>query len=216
MASDTPQSWDRQPDEPNRWYQRFTSFRLQGTGRSIESTWKSDAIQSKAKRPNARWYEVVKLWNWHDRAAAWDQFLNDQKEAGFVSRHMGPNEVKAGLADIARGNLADLMEITTSGFTLQLMTEDAEGNKIVNPKTKLIKKIKKKVTTFLGKRKDDEDREIIEIEVEIYSAHDAYRDIGKIHGLFVDRSEVTVTKPVQFVETILPPEESEDVSDSDK
>ena len=208
--------WDRQPEEPNRWYQRFTAFRLQGVGRSLLEAANKSRDEKGIKRTvrvAGAWVRACDTWRWRDRAAAWDQFLNDQKEAEFIARQMGPDEVKAGLADIARGNLADLMDITTSGFSLELMIDDGHGNKIVNPKTKLIKKIRQKVTTYLAKSESDEDREVIETDFELYSAHDAYRDIGKIHGLFVDRSEVTVTEPVQFIEVELPPEEKDDVSD---
>jgi Phage terminase, small subunit len=106
-------------------------------------------------------------------------------------RMMNREEVVAGLSDIARGDMADLMAITTSGFTLELMIDDGQGNKIVNPKTKLIKKIKQKVTTYLAKKEDDEDREVIETEIELYSAHEAFRDLGKVHGIFIDRTELT-------------------------
>jgi len=189
------QAWNRQPEEPNRWYQRFTFFRLQGSKRSIESTWASEAKHSEAKRPNSRWYEIVKLWNWWKRAEEWDKYLSDQvsaqAEAEWQSRIMGATEVLAGLSDISHGDLADLMEITTAGFTLQLLIDDGHGNKIINPKTKLIKKIKQKVITFLAKKESDEDREIIETEIELYSAHDALRDLGKYHALFINRTDIT-------------------------
>lgn len=106
-------------------------------------------------------------------------------------RAMGPDEVLQRLADIARGDMADLMAIGTTGFNIELMTIDDEGNKIVNPKTKLIKKIRQKVTTFIGKRKDDDDREIVETELELYSAFEALALLGKHHALFVDRTEIT-------------------------
>ena len=104
---------------------------------------------------------------------------------------MPVDEVKLRLADIARGDIADLMDITTAGYSFKLVVRDADGNLVPNPKTKLIRKIKQKVTTLLSKKEDGEDREIIETEIELYSAHEALRDIGKIHKMFVDRQEVT-------------------------
>ena len=115
----------------------------------------------------------------------------DIQEAIQEAVEMKPDEVKSRLADIARGNMADLMDITPSGFTLQLMVKDADGNLVVNPNTKLIKKIKQKATTFLSKTEDGEDREVIETEIELYSAHEALRDIGKVHKMFTDKTEVT-------------------------
>ena len=128
-------------------------------------------------------------------------------KAAIEERIADRNEVLAGLTDIARGDMADLMAITTQGFTLQLMVKDPEtGEMKINPNTKLIRKIKQKVTTYLAKKEDDEDREVIETEIELYSAHEAWRDLGKYHALFVDRSEVTGTienyilevKPVDY------------------
>lgn len=114
-------------------------------------------------------------------------------KARIKDKVMSADEVLEGLTDIANGDMADLMEITTSGFTLQLMVKDKNsGEMVVNPKTKLIKKIKQKVTTYLAKKEDDEDREVIETEIELYSAHDGYRDMGRYHGLFKDNQNVNV------------------------
>lgn len=102
---------------------------------------------------------------------------------------MGPDEIKNRLADMARGNIADLMDVTPTGYAFNLMTEDDQGNKIVNPHMKLVKKIKQKTTTMLGKNGDD--KEIIETELELYSALDALEKLGKVHALFTEKTEVT-------------------------
>lgn len=111
--------------------------------------------------------------------------------AAIKAAVMPAEEVMLRLSDIARGDIADLMAISSTGFNFELMTEDENGNKIVNPKTKLIKRIKQKVTTILAKSEGGEDKEIIETEIELYSAHEALRDIGKIHKIFVERAEIT-------------------------
>jgi phage terminase small subunit len=104
---------------------------------------------------------------------------------------MSADEVKSRLADMARGDMADLMGVSTCGFTINLMVDDGNGNKIVNPKTKLIKKIKQKATTYLAKKEDDEDREIIETEIELYDAQAALALLGRYHKLFTDKTELT-------------------------
>lgn len=124
---------------------------------------------------------------------------------------MSADEVLLRLSDIARGDISDLLEITPLGFTLNLMI-DEKGEKIVNPKTKLIKKIKQKTTIFLSKNESDEDREVIETEFELYSAHEALRDLGRYHKLFTDKTELTGFNngPIQVrrVEVVLPPEDN--------
>lgn len=117
--------------------------------------------------------------------------------AAIQSQIMTGEEAMIGITDIARGNMADLMDITPSGFILKLTTEDGG----INPSTKLIKKIKQKVTTFLAKNESDEDREIIETEIELYSSHEAFRDIAKFHKLFTDK--VDVTSNGQTIEVVL-------------
>jgi phage terminase small subunit len=100
---------------------------------------------------------------------------------------MSADEVKTRLADIARGDITDLMDVTSMGFSIELLDEN--GNR--KPQTKLIKKIRQKVTTYQAKSESQEDREVIETEIELYSAHDALRDIGKMHALFTDKVDVT-------------------------
>jgi phage terminase small subunit len=111
-------------------------------------------------------------------------------DATIAEKSMTANEVLTRLADIARGDVADLMDITTMGFTLNLTTKE-NGHIIPNPKTKLIKKIKQKVTTHIAKSESDEDREVVETEVELYSALEALSLLGKSHKLFIDRTELT-------------------------
>lgn len=95
------------------------------------------------------------------------------------------------LTDIARGNITDLMDVTPSGFSIELMTKDENGQLVVKPQAKLIKKIKQKVTTILGKTESADDKEIVETELELYSALEALTTLGKYHKLFVDRTEIT-------------------------
>lgn len=117
------------------------------------------------------------------------RLLKNVEVLGAIQSHiMTAEEAMTRLTDIARGDMADLMEITQSGFTFRLL-KDKDGERVVNPNTKLIKKIRQKVTTFLAKDESGEDREIIETELELYSALDALREIGKYHVLFTDKQQ---------------------------
>jgi len=104
---------------------------------------------------------------------------------------MESDEVLTRLADIARGNIAELMHVTTAGYTLELMERDESGELVVKEKTKLIKKIKQKVTTFIAKKESDEDREIVETEIELYSAQEALNTIAKLNGMITDKVDIT-------------------------
>jgi phage terminase small subunit len=102
-------------------------------------------------------------------------------------RSMGADEVLQRLADIARGDITELMDITTSGFNIQLLGDDKDKK----PQSKLIKKIKQKVITRMGKTEDSEDTETIETEIELYSQIEALKLLGQKHGLFKNITEVT-------------------------
>ena len=112
-------------------------------------------------------------------------------DAQIAERIMSADEVKLRLADIARGDMADLMDVKSSGFTLELMKRDENGELVVKEETKLIKKIKQKVTTFLAKNESQEDREVVETELELYNAQEALNTLSKFHGLQIDRTELT-------------------------
>lgn len=104
----------------------------------------------------------------------------------IAEKTMPEDEVKLRLADIARGDMADFFDITPQGWNIRLVRDG-----VPIPQTKLIKKIKQRVTTRLAKDESGEDSETIETELELYSAHDALRDIGKMYAMFTDKTEIS-------------------------
>lgn len=116
---------------------------------------------------------------------------NADISAIIAERMMSVDEVLARTTDIARGDIADLMDITPTGFNFRLIDVDENGERVINPNTKLIKKIRQKVTTILAKKEDGEDREIVETELELHDAQSALVTLGKHHKLFADRTEFT-------------------------
>lgn len=135
--------------------------------------------------------------------------IQDAIKAHIAEVSMSEDEVKTRLADIARGDIADLLDINPSSYNLKLMV-DGE----VNPKTKLIRKIKQKVTTILAKSESAEDREIVETEIELYSAHDALRDIGKMYAMFTDKQEQSGEVSLKIVYTNPPTVDQNDIQDA--
>jgi phage terminase small subunit len=119
--------------------------------------------------------------------------IADEIKAQVTEKIMSEDEIRMRLADIARGDLADLMAISSVGFNFELMTTDSKGNRIVNPKTKLIRKIKQKVTTHSGRKEDSDDTEIIETELELYNAQQALEFLAKLAGLVTDKTDVTLS-----------------------
>ena len=74
---------------------------------------------------------------------------------------------------------------------MSMMIENSYLSSIVTGLTKLIKKIKQKTVTVIGKKEDSEDKEITDIEIELYPRDKALEILGKYHGLFKDQVDIT-------------------------
>ena len=136
--------------------------------------------------------------------------IKEAIKALIKDKVMESDEVLTRLADMARGDIADLLDIRATGYDFALMIKDDDGNLVVNPKTKLIKKIKQKVTTIQAKSAEGEDKEIIDTEIELYSAQEALNTIAKLNGMIIDRAELTGKDggaiQIKTIEVILPAE----------
>lgn len=99
--------------------------------------------------------------------------------------HMSANEALRLLADQARGDMAQLMDISSVGFNLDMKRAQELGL------TKLIKRVKQKTTTYQSKRESEEDREITELEIELYDAQSAIDKILRVHGKYKDTIDLT-------------------------
>ena len=111
-------------------------------------------------------------------AMGWENLRKPEIKAEIERRleevHMGADEALKLMSDIARGDIGDF--VNDFGGVDILRAREAG-------KTRLIKKIKTKTTTINGK---DEDKEIVQEEIELYDSQTALRDILKIHGKFKD------------------------------
>lgn len=95
---------------------------------------------------------------------------------------MSADEALKLLAEQARGDIGDLLD---DNGLLDFRRARAKGM------TKLLRKIKQKTITRIGKGADDEDIEITEIEFDMYDAQSALDKILRAHGRYVDRTELT-------------------------
>ena len=96
--------------------------------------------------------------------------------------HMSADEALKLTADIARG---DVTEFITSFGALDIDALRKSG------KGRLIKKIKQRTITKIGKNETDGDTEVHDTEIEFYDAQAAQRDILKVHGRFTEKVDVT-------------------------
>lgn len=99
--------------------------------------------------------------------------IKKEVDARLQASHMSADVALKLTSDIANGDIGDLLD---NNGLLDIRQAKALGL------TRLLKKIKQKTITRIGKSDDDDDVEITEIEFEMYSAHEAQRDILKIGG----------------------------------
>jgi hypothetical protein len=122
-------------------------------------------------------------------------------DEGLESLTMSSSEVLARLTDIATGKITDVVD-DDGKFSLSVAKK--------NRKDGLIKKLKRKTTskivTSADSLFDDEEKENLEtsiileeVEFEMYSAHEALRDLGRYHKLFTDKTESVVKQEAQVV-----------------
>jgi len=110
--------------------------------------------------------------------------IKTEIESFFESHAMSAKEVIARLTEHARGDLGDIWD-EASG------TVDWDKARALG-KTPLIKKIKHKTTRITrGTGENAEDVETFEDEVELHNPQFALQLLGKQHGLFIDKQEVT-------------------------
>jgi len=110
--------------------------------------------------------------------------LRDEIARRLAERRMSADEALDRLTDHARGDMGDFLDISGVGFQLDLQA--AKDKRL----TKLIRKIKQKTTIFSGKS-EEEDREVHEVEIELYDAQAAIDKILKVNGKYVDKHEIT-------------------------
>jgi phage terminase small subunit len=102
----------------------------------------------------------------------------------FHAYEMSAREVIARLSDQARGSLGDFLDIGSDYEpTLNLGKARREG------KLHLLKKFKQKKVTYVNK--DDEETVTEWIEVELHDPQAALAHVGRYHGLFTDKTDIT-------------------------
>ena len=109
----------------------------------------------------------------------------EEIQARLKASHMSADEALDLLSAQARGDMAKLMDVSGMGFNLDMQKAQEAGL------TKLIKKVKQKTTIYNAKKESEEDREVTELELELYDAQAAIDKILHIHGKFVDRHDIT-------------------------
>jgi phage terminase small subunit len=104
-----------------------------------------------------------------------DSNVSEQIRARLAEIHMGAEEALVLQSNIARGDASKYLN-TFGGIDIDKVKEDG----------RLIKKIRTRTITKIGKTEKDEDTEIIDTELELYPADVAQERILKIYGKIKD------------------------------
>ena len=112
--------------------------------------------------------------------------ISEAIRARLDELQMSADEALKRLADIARGDMVDLMDVTSVGWSLDMQKAKERG------KTGLIKKVKQTTITKIGRKQDDDDEERTFLEVELYSAFDAVKEILKVHGKIMPENQLNI------------------------
>jgi hypothetical protein len=78
-------AWERQPDEPEKWFNRLQNYYFLGSSRTLIQVYRKERQDKEClKVPNSTallssiqslppsWKTTSKIWQWKERAVAWD------------------------------------------------------------------------------------------------------------------------------------------------
>lgn len=107
--------------------------------------------------------------------------ISEAIAARIKESQMSADEAMSLQANIARGDITELLTPLGS-IDLDYIREKGLGG--------LVKKVKVRTITKIGKGEKDDDTEIHDTELEMYPADVAQERILKIHGKFVEKHEI--------------------------
>lgn len=102
-----------------------------------------------------------------------EPYISEQIQAQLIEVHMSASEALKLTADIARGDATEFLT-PFGAIDIDLLRNSGKG--------RLVKRIKQRTITKIGKNETDGDTEVHETEIEFYDAQAAQRDILKMHG----------------------------------
>lgn len=124
--------------------------------------------------------------------------ISEEIKRRIEEKTMSANEVLIRLADIARSDMGDFLRFIEGIKDPYLDLEGAKEKGLL----KLVKKFKY----------NSDGRP----EIELYDAHSALVDIGKAHGLFSDRIELTGDITIKKGYGVISPDDWDTTDDSEK
>jgi len=132
------QPWDRLPNEPSMWFNRFEYYRLLGPDRTFQGTfeiWNERDNKRKNKpnvagHPHPQWYERAEQWQWKERAAEWDNWVWKERvsQEQDAIREMTKRHIELGMEmqDVGGKALGDEKNVVGMGDARLLIKDGAD------------------------------------------------------------------------------------------
>jgi len=85
VSNEERKPWGQMEREPSKWFSRFDKFRLMKPwARSINAVFldeqKTREDGKRRKEAPGSWYSIAKLWQWNERAEAWDKHQRTERD----------------------------------------------------------------------------------------------------------------------------------------
>ena len=213
--ADERQPWDRQEEEPSRWYQRFNAFRLAGPGRSILSFYvaewriRQERAGKSSENPPTRipgaWSKQSKADRWRERAQAWDEHLTKLAEEETVAywrgKVMSETEALGRMSEFGRNDIRQFFKVSERWTQSPLPTEEileerASTDPILGTKFTeyRVKKVVIDMDAFTDPDLSFRVREFTDspkngIGFKLHNAPAAIVHVGKANGAFSDKDD---------------------------
>ena len=106
--TDTPLPWERQNEEPCKYFEWFHVWLLMGPSRSLlgaynvvqrQSKEKSGKVWKPALDASLSWKTTAQQWKWKTRAAAWDDEQRRKSEEEYEARRRAVQNRMLGIAE---------------------------------------------------------------------------------------------------------------------
>ncbi len=123
-------TWQRQPGESSRWYDRFHRYMLAGARRSLLGTVNAERVENGQKRTSdaARsWRIAFDKYHWLDRAEDWDDYLRLQDRELWEARY---KDLRENAWEMSREHLKRHEQMLRLPLFEQTLMRNEHGNTV--------------------------------------------------------------------------------------
>jgi hypothetical protein len=148
----TPLPYERQLNESTKAFAAFAAFRDLGPDRSVLKAYRQETGKKQARQPSGLWLGWARTHDWHERAAAWDRYVDQEQQRAQVRarKDMAERHAKAamGLQEKAIRRLMSMQPNDLGpGDVLRYLIEAAKLERLARGEPEEIREERQKVTS---------------------------------------------------------------------